>query len=97
MCPRTIPSWWEPDLLDKYLYQGINGGARVQFPLHIVGYASLGQSNSSGDKKNSLNEMFGARRHAHLEDRARNRRALFEVRQLICLGHLSHRSMSPAI
>lgn len=46
-------------LLDKYLYQGINGGARVQFPLHLVGYASLGQSNSSGDKRNSLNEMFG--------------------------------------
>ena len=34
-------------------------GARVQFPLHLVGYGSVGQSNSSGDKKNSLNEMFG--------------------------------------
>ena len=37
----------------------MNGGMRVQFPLHLMGYASLGQSNSSGDKKNSLNEMFG--------------------------------------
>lgn len=46
-------------LLDKYLYQGLNGGARVQFPLHLVGYASLGQSNSTGDKKNSINELFG--------------------------------------
>ena len=47
-------------LLDKYLYQGINGGARIQLPLHLTGYFSLGQSNSSTDKKSSLNEMFGA-------------------------------------
>lgn len=47
-------------LLDKYLYQGINGGARVQIPFHITGYISLGQSNDSNDKKNSLNELFGA-------------------------------------
>jgi hypothetical protein len=47
-------------LLDKYLYQGINGGARVQFPLHLVGYFSLGNSSDSNDKKNSLNEMIGA-------------------------------------
>lgn len=46
-------------LLDKYLYQGLNGGVRMQFPLHLMGYASLGESNSSGDKKNSLNQMFG--------------------------------------
>jgi hypothetical protein len=46
-------------LLDKYLYQGINGGARVQFPLHLIGYFSVGQSNSSNDKKSSLNELFG--------------------------------------
>jgi hypothetical protein len=47
-------------LLDKYLYQGINGGARVEFPKHIFGYASVGQSNSSNDKGDSLNELFGA-------------------------------------
>jgi hypothetical protein len=47
-------------LLDKYLYQGINGGVRVEFPLHITGYASLGQSNTSNDNGNSLNELFGA-------------------------------------
>jgi len=47
-------------LLDKYLYQGINGGARVQFPAHLIGYFSIGQSNSSNDKKSSLNELFGA-------------------------------------
>jgi hypothetical protein len=47
-------------LLDKYLYQGINGGVRVQFPLHITGYGSVGQSNSSNDNGSSLNELFGA-------------------------------------
>jgi hypothetical protein len=47
-------------LLDKYLYQGINGGARIQFPMHITGYFSLGSSNDSSDKKNSMNQLFGA-------------------------------------
>lgn len=46
-------------LLDKYLYQGVNGGARISLPRHITGYFSLGQSNDSNDKKNSLNELFG--------------------------------------
>lgn len=47
-------------LLDKYLFQGVNGGARIQLPLHVMGYFSLGQSSSSNDKKSSINEMFGA-------------------------------------
>jgi hypothetical protein len=47
-------------LLDKYLYQGINGGARIQFPRHITGYFSLGSSNDSTDPKSSLNKLFGA-------------------------------------
>jgi hypothetical protein len=47
-------------LLDKYLYQGINGGARIEFPRHLTGYFSLGQSSTSSDKKASLNELFGA-------------------------------------
>jgi hypothetical protein len=47
-------------LLDKYLYQGINGGARIQFPRHITGYFSLGSSTDSADSKNAGNQMFGA-------------------------------------
>ena len=46
-------------LLDRYLYQGMNAGARVQLPYALVAYGSLGRSNSSGDKSKSLNEMFG--------------------------------------
>lgn len=47
-------------LLDKYLYQGINGGARIEFPRHITGYFTIGSSSNSTDPKSSLNQMFGA-------------------------------------
>ena len=46
-------------LLDKYLYQGINAGARVQFPLHLSSYFSVGRSNNSSDPKSSLNDLIG--------------------------------------
>ena len=46
-------------LLDKYLFQGINGGARIQFPKHITGYFTVGQSSESNDPKASLNKLFG--------------------------------------
>ncbi len=58
--PQYDPTLVGTGLLDKYLYQGINGGARIQLPLHVTGYFSLGQSSSSGDKKDSLNKMYGA-------------------------------------
>jgi len=46
-------------LLDKYLFQGLNGGARIQFPEHITGYFSLGRSSDSSDPKSSLNTLYG--------------------------------------
>ena len=46
-------------LLNQYLYQGINGGARITFPWHLTGYFSLGRSSDSSDSKNSLNELVG--------------------------------------
>lgn len=58
--PTYDPTLVGTGLLDKYLYQGINGGARIQFPRHIAGYFSLGSSSDSSDAKSSLNEMFGA-------------------------------------
>lgn len=58
--PTYDPALVGTGLLDKYLYQGVNGGARVEFPMHITGYFSLGSSNSSGDAKSSMNRMFGA-------------------------------------
>ncbi len=61
---RDVPSY-DPQLvgtglLDKYLYQGINGGARIELPRHVTGYFSVGNSSDSNDPKHSLNEMFGA-------------------------------------
>ncbi len=57
--PTYDPTLVGTGLLDAYLYQGVNGGARVEFPFHIAGYFTLGQSKDSTDPKNSLNKMFG--------------------------------------
>ena len=58
--PTYDPTLVGTGLLDKYLYQGINGGARVQLPYRVTGYFSVGSSNNSSDPKSSLNRMFGA-------------------------------------
>ena len=47
-------------LLDRYLFQGVSGGSRIQLPLHVTGYFSVGRSNASTDKKDSWNTMYGA-------------------------------------
>lgn len=47
-------------LLDKYLFQGINGGGRVEFPFRFTGYFTIGQSSTSTDTKDSGNKMYGA-------------------------------------
>ncbi len=57
--PTYDPALVGTGLLDKYLYQGVNGGARMQFPLHITTYFSLGRSSDSADAKSSLNELIG--------------------------------------
>jgi hypothetical protein len=46
-------------LLDKYLYQGLTGGARVALPSHVAVYFNVGSSSNSTDAQNSLNELFG--------------------------------------
>jgi len=46
-------------LLDKFLFQGLNGGARIQFPRHITGYFSVGKSSDSSAPKSSLNTLYG--------------------------------------
>jgi len=57
--PTYVPTLVGTGLLDKYLFQGLNGGARVQFPAHITGYFSLGRSSDSSDPKSSLNTLYG--------------------------------------
>jgi hypothetical protein len=46
-------------LLDKYLFQGFSGGARVQVFKDIWAYTLLGRSNRSGDPKPSWNQLYG--------------------------------------
>jgi hypothetical protein len=46
-------------LLDKYLFQGLSGGARIEPIRHISFYASVGQSSRTGDTSASRNQMYG--------------------------------------
>jgi hypothetical protein len=57
--PTYDPTLVGTGLLDKYLFQGLNGGARIQLPEHITGYFSFGKSSDSSDPKASLNSLFG--------------------------------------
>jgi len=57
--PTFDPSLIQTGLLDKYLMQGFSAGTRVEVYKHIWLSADLGLSNRTGDKNNSLNQMFG--------------------------------------
>jgi hypothetical protein len=57
--PTYDPTLVGTGLLDRYLYQGLNGGVRIALPWHITPYFSLGKSSSTGDSKDSLNQMYG--------------------------------------
>jgi AMIN domain len=46
-------------LVDKLLYQGVNAGVRVEPGRKLAVYASLGQSDKTGDMTRSLNQMYG--------------------------------------
>jgi hypothetical protein len=46
-------------MLDKFLFQGVSGGARVQLPYNLTAYTNIGRSSNSTDPKASWNTMFG--------------------------------------
>ena len=46
-------------LLDKYLFTGFSGGARIELPRRISIYGNLGQSKRNTDTGHSLNQMYG--------------------------------------
>jgi hypothetical protein len=58
--PTYDPQLVGTGLLDKYLFQGLSGGVRVDMPAHVVLYTEIGRSNASGDPKASWNTMYGA-------------------------------------
>jgi AMIN domain len=57
--PTFAPALIGTGLLDKYLFQGFSAGTRVEIHKQIWLSGDLGLSNRSGDKKSSLNQMFG--------------------------------------
>ncbi len=57
--PTYDPQLIDTGLLDKYLFQGFNGGVRVEVFKDVWAYTLLGRSNRSGDAKASWNQLYG--------------------------------------
>lgn len=57
--PTFNPQLIGTGLLDRYLFQGLNGGVRVGLPKKIGIYTSVGRSVRSGDTSKSWNQMYG--------------------------------------
>lgn len=47
-------------LLEKFLFQGLSAGVRVELPMRVSLYSSLGRSKSETDVLPSWNQMYGA-------------------------------------
>ncbi len=60
---RDIPTFSQQlistGLVDKYLFQGLSAGVRVETVRHITLYTDLGRSSRSGDQRNSWNQLYG--------------------------------------
>ena len=46
-------------LVDKYLFQGLSAGVRLDLPYRVSIYSSAGRSQSTGDARKSWNQMYG--------------------------------------
>lgn len=57
--PTFDPQLIGTGLLDRYLFQGLSGGARVNVTKGISLYSDIGKSSRSGDTKNSWNQLYG--------------------------------------
>lgn len=57
--PTFDPQLVGTGLLDKYLFQGFSGGARIQFPRRVTFYTNIGRSNTNRDTRSSWNTMYG--------------------------------------
>jgi hypothetical protein len=57
--PTFNPTLIGTGLLDKFLFQGLSGGARVEVVKHIWLYTDIGRSNRTGDPNSSLNQLYG--------------------------------------
>ena len=57
--PTFDPSLVGTGLLDKFLFQGVSLGSRLELPGHISLYDNFGQSDRSGDPRKSINQLYG--------------------------------------
>jgi hypothetical protein len=57
--PTFDPQLIGTGLLDRYLFQGLSGGGRVNLPEKISVYTEIGRSSRSGDSKSAWNKMYG--------------------------------------
>ena len=57
--PTFDPRLLGTGLLDQFLFQGFSGDVRIALPMHIGLFASLGESKTTTDKRNSLNQAYG--------------------------------------
>jgi len=57
--PTFDPVLISTGLLDQYLFQGLSGGVRLEFPYHVAFSTDIGRSKSSTDKATSWNQMYG--------------------------------------
>ena len=57
--PTFDPALVGTGLLDKFLFQGLSVGGRLELPGRISLYNNFGQSSKSGDAHNSFNQLYG--------------------------------------
>jgi hypothetical protein len=57
--PTFNPALISTGLLDQYLFQGLSGGVRLEFPYHIALSTDIGRSKNSTDTASSWNQMYG--------------------------------------
>jgi hypothetical protein len=57
--PTFDPTLIGTGLLDKYLFQGMSAGVRVEVVKQISLYTDMGQSSRTGDATHSLNQLYG--------------------------------------
>jgi len=57
--PTFDPTLIGTGLLDKYLFQGLSAGVRVEVVKKISLYTTLGDSNRTGDAARSINQLYG--------------------------------------
>jgi hypothetical protein len=57
--PTFDPALIGTGLLDRYLFQGLSGGGRVEILKGISVYTELGKSSASSDTNGSWNQLYG--------------------------------------